>query len=85
MKEATVSRELAFIAKRQGIDETNILAKAVREGIRVIYQEALIEDYLAGKISRDYALKELGLEKLIEIEFQREAIEKDIKWGLSND
>lgn len=85
MKEATVSRELAFIANRRGIDETNILAKAVREGIRVIYQEAVTEDYLAGKISRDYALKELGLEKLMEIEFQREAIKKDIEWGLSDD
>lgn len=85
MKEASVSRELAFIANRPGIDETNILAKAVREGIRVIYQEAVTEDYLAGKISRDYALKELGLEKLMEIEFQREAIKKDIEWGLAND
>jgi len=85
MKEATISRELAFIADREGIDETNILAQAVREGIRVIYREALIEDYLAGKISRDYVLKELGLEKLMEIEFQREAIKKDIEWGLSDD
>jgi hypothetical protein len=85
MKEATVSRELVFIANRRGVDETNIFAKAIREGIRVIYHEAVIEDYLAGKISRDYALKELGNEKLIEIEFQREAIKKDIEWGLSND
>ena len=85
MKQATVSRELAFIANRRGIDETNILAKAVREGIRVIYQEAVTEDYLAGKIPRDYALKELGLEKLMEIEFHREAIKKDIAWGLSDE
>ena len=44
--------------------------------------ESLIEAYLLGKVSRETVLKEIGIERLEEVEFQRDAIRRDIEWGL---
>lgn len=85
MNEATLTQELAFVAGQRQQDETTILAQAVREGVRVLYREALIEAYLAGRISRQEALKQLGPELLEEVEYQRDALRRDVAWGLRND
>jgi len=85
MNEATLTQELAFVVGQRQQDETTILAQAVREGVRVLYREALIEAYLAGRISRQEALKQLGPELLEEVEYQRDALRRDVAWGLRND
>ena len=84
MKEETHSsfaKELAFIASIRQKDEADILADAVREGVRALYREALIEAYLLGRVSRAVALAELGPERIDEVDFQREALKKDLAWG----
>ena len=78
MTEAALSRELAFVAAHRQIDETTVLAQAVREGIRTLYRDTLIEAYLTGSISRDTVLKELGPETLEEVEYQRDALKHDV-------
>jgi hypothetical protein len=85
MNEATLTQELAFVVGQRQQDETTILAQAVREGVRVLYREALIEAYLAGRISRQEALKQLGPELLEEVDYQRDALRRDVAWGLRND
>jgi len=56
MNEPILSRELAFVAAQRGLDETTVLAQAVREGIRALYHDTIIEAYLSGRISREHAL-----------------------------
>ncbi|MDI6794469.1 MAG: hypothetical protein QME81_16655 [bacterium] len=85
MNEVTLSRELSFVVAQRGIDETMVLAQAVQEGMRTLYRDAVIETYLFGGISREDALKELGPEMLNEVEYQRDALKKDIAWGLSDE
>jgi hypothetical protein len=85
MNEVTLTQELAFVVGQRQQDETTILAQAVREGVRVLYREALIEAYLASRISRQEALKQLGPELLEEVEYQRDALRRDVAWGLRND
>ena len=82
MKQGTLAQKLAFVAAQHQQDETSILAQAFREGIQVLYRDALIEAYLAGNITREDALKELGPELLEEIEYQRDALQRDVAWGL---
>jgi len=65
-------------------DEATVLAQAVREGVHALYREALIEAYLLGQVSRETVLKELGPEQLEEIEYQRDALRRDVAWGLKN-
>jgi len=78
----TLAQELEFLKERYQEEETSILAKAVREGIHLLYQEALVEAYLLGEIPREVLVKQLGPEKVAEIDYQRDALCKDIKWGL---
>ncbi|MBI2877927.1 MAG: hypothetical protein HYY20_13710 [Candidatus Tectomicrobia bacterium] len=82
MEAGTLAHKLAFVAAQHQQDEATILAQALREGIHVLYRDALIEAYLAGSITREDALKELGPEMLEEIEYQRDALQRDIAWGL---
>ena len=78
-----LTQQLAFVIKQRHEDEATVLAQAVREGIEVLYRETLVEAYLSGKIQRDLILGELGSEKLNEIEYQRDALKRDVSWGLN--
>jgi hypothetical protein len=84
MLETQLSREVDFVVKHRGIDETTVLAQAIREGIHKLYRDTIIESYLSGSISRKDAVKELGFETVEEIEYQRDAFARDVAWGLSN-
>jgi hypothetical protein len=44
----------------------------------------MIEAYLLGNIYREQALKTLGSTTLEDVEFQRDALKRDVEWGLSN-
>lgn len=82
MNEIGLTEQLAFVVSRRQQDEAMVLAQAVREGIQVLYREALVEAYLLGQIPREIILKELGSEQLEEIEYQRDALQRDVEWGL---
>jgi hypothetical protein len=85
MKTQALGEQLAFIVTQSKVNEAAILAQAVSKGIELLYQEAMIEAYLLGNISREQALKTLGFATLEEVEFQRDALKRDVEWGLSND
>ncbi len=69
MKEGVFTHELDFLVSQRGLDESTIIAKAIRKGMEVMYRDALIEAYLLGKISHDQAMKELGPDTLEKIDF----------------
>jgi hypothetical protein len=82
---STVTKELAFIATLRQKDEASVLADAVREGVRALYHEALIEAYLLGRVPRETMVLEFGPERLDEIEYQRDSLKKDFSWGLRDE
>jgi len=82
MHETTLTQELAFVVAHHQQDEATVLAQAMRTGIRMLYRQALIEAYLLGRISRQDMVKQLGPETLEEIEYQRDALERDVAWGM---
>lgn len=85
MNETGLTEQLAFVITQRQQDEATILAEAVRAGIQVLYRETLIEAYLLDQISREIILNELGLEQLEEIEYQRDALQRDVEWGLKRE
>jgi hypothetical protein len=82
MRDKTLTEHLDFLLAQEGRDEATVLAQALRTGVEALYREALVEAYLLGKISREKALEELGLERLAEVEYQRNALRRDVEWGL---
>lgn len=80
----TLTQQLSFVIAQRHQDEATVLAQAMREGIKSLYRESIIEAYLLGRISRENVLKELGAEELEAIEYQRDALRRDVEWGLKN-
>lgn len=82
MRDKALAHHLDFLVTQRGEDEAAVLAQALRAGIETLYEEALTEAYLMGNVPRETVLKELGPERLTSIEYQRDAIRRDIEWGL---
>jgi hypothetical protein len=82
MHDKTLTEHLDFLIAQGGQDEATVLAQALRAGVEAMYQEALVEAYLLGKVTRETALRDLGAERLAEIEYQRDALRRDVEWGL---
>lgn len=79
--QAQFAQQLAFVAAQRQAGEDTILAQALREGVQALYREALLEAYLLQRIPREQILQELGLEQLEELEYQRDALARDVAWG----
>lgn len=84
MNETELTQQLAFVVARRRQDEATILGQAVREGIHALYRDALIEAYLLGQAAREIVLNELGPEQLEQVEYQRDALKRDVAWGMKS-
>jgi hypothetical protein len=62
-------------------EENAALPSATNTDAPTLPQEAAIEAYLMGRLTRQEALKQLGPERLEEIEYQRDALKRDVAWG----
>jgi hypothetical protein len=82
MHDKTLTERLDFLVTQKGQDEAAVLAQALRAGIEALYQETQTEAYLLGKVPRETVLRELGSERLAEIDDQRDALRRDVAWGL---
>jgi hypothetical protein len=75
------AQQLAFLVARRQQDEATVLAQAMREGVFALYREALVEAFLLGQISREQMVRELGADLTAQIEYQRDALKRDVDWG----
>lgn len=82
MKERKLAEHLEFLMARHNRDEAALLAEALRRGIDALYEEALVEEFLMGRATRETVLRELGADRLDEIEYQRDTLRREVAWGL---
>ena len=78
----TLHDKLEYLAKATGLTETELVAQALEEGIKEIFRRSITEAYQTGQIPRAQAISKLGKEAVAEIDYAREAIERDVKWGV---
>ena len=78
----SLAEQIEFVATHQRRQEAEVLADALRAGLAEIYQDALVQAFLAGEVSRAWMVEEVGADRLHEIEQRRDAFEKDLAWGL---
>ncbi|MHB1460849.1 MAG: hypothetical protein ACYC1M_06180 [Armatimonadota bacterium] len=74
--------KLDYLVLKTGQAEAEIVAQAVDEGLSELYRRQLADDYLTGKMSREKAVHELGKDAVEELDYARDSIDTDIKWGL---
>ncbi len=82
MFKTTTFGELEFIIQETGEDEVTVLAQAFREGLKHLYRQKVTGAFIEGKLSREEAVRILGLDTVEELEYQKDAIRRDIQWGL---
>ena len=82
---AMLREKIDFLLKSDGVLGSAILAKALEIGITQLYNNAIAEAYLEGGFSRETAIAELGKEKVKELDYAIESIEKDVAWGLQGE
>lgn len=75
-------KELEKLSEYRNEDVFTIIVIAMKIGIEKIRQEVILERYLKKLITRDEAIKSIGLEPVKLAERQRDAVLEDVKWGL---
>ena len=64
--------------------EAEIVAKAFQTGLRQLWREQILGQYLRGKISRDKAITLAGIDYVKLAERQRDAMMEDLAWAMGN-
>ena len=85
MFKTTTFDELEFIIQETGEDEVTVLAQAFREGLKHLYRQKVMDAFIEGRLARTEAIKMLGLGTVEDLEYQKDAIRKDIQWGLRSE
>jgi hypothetical protein len=75
-------RELEALARETGVSEDEMIARALRVGVRQLRRERVLEQYLREEISREEAVRRTGEHWVTQAERQRQAVEEDIEWAL---
>lgn len=78
----SVSDRVRELARHRGVDESEVIQRAVETGVRTLFRDMIVSRYLAGDVTREEAIDELGVEVVDEVESARDAIEEDVEWGL---
>ena len=77
-----VLKDLALLAKAREEEVETLIARAVNLGIEKIKQETILARYLNEEITREAAIKEVGLDLVKLADRQRVSLLEDIAWGL---
>ncbi len=77
-----ISEELAFLAQHTGEDEAALLTRALHLGLDLLYRESVERAFSDGKIGAEDAAEVLGLERVKDIEYAKEALAQDVARGL---
>ena len=78
-----LTNEIEDVANFRNISESTVISNAIKIGVDKLWKESVIDKYLTNEISRDEAVKLVGLSFVILAEEQKKAIIEDINWGLN--
>jgi hypothetical protein len=79
----SILQELAFLKEHTGEDEAILLSRAVDLGLQILYREAVEQAFIDETIPRQEAIAVLGLDRVAELEYAKQALETDIRRGLN--
>ncbi len=77
-----VTQALSFLARQTGQDEAQLLSRALRLGLDLLYRQAVEQAFIEGELSRAEALLILGAARVQEIEYAQQALAQDVARGL---
>ena len=83
--ELAITKEIQEIKKYRKVEESQILAEALRLGVKQLWKKAILDEYAEGKISKRKAVRLLGPELVERLDEEKRFILKDIRWGLTDE
>ena len=78
-----IADELTFLRQQTGQDEITILIKALHLGLNALYRQTVEQLFIDGALSREKALRILGMERINDLEYAQQALAQDITQGLN--
>lgn len=70
------------LAREQERSESEILEEALEKGVKSLWDEYILSQYIEGELDRAEAVKLVGLEKVKRADREMEAVKEDIEWGM---
>lgn len=80
----SIRSRLEYLVRATGRPEADIVALAIEQGLEDLYRQELAEAYLSGRLERAKAVAELGREAVDQLDYARESIDADVRWGLKS-
>jgi hypothetical protein len=74
--------QLDEVVRLKRADAGAVLGEALREGMKQLYADAVIEARLRGELSREQAVERLSEPIIARAEAEWQAVREDIAWGL---
>ncbi|MEA2603370.1 MAG: hypothetical protein QOF89_4362 [Acidobacteriota bacterium] len=78
---APTSSNLAHLARELQKPEAEIMTMAFEAGLRQLWRERTLGQYLRGVITRDQAIEQAGIDWVELAEQQHEAMIEDLAWA----
>lgn len=79
----SVSGYLTALAKQTHKSETEVMALALEAGLRELWREHVLGQYVRGELERPQAIQAVGIDWVELAERQQKAINQDLTWGLN--
>jgi len=77
-----VLTRLETLVREMNKSEAEVLTLAFRTGVRQLWRERVLGQYLQGEISRDEAIEAVGIDWVELAERQHQAMMEDLAWAL---
>ena len=75
---------LEHLTQELNKSEVEVMALAMQSGLQQLWREHQLGRYLRGKIPREQAVQQVGIDWVELAERQHRAAEEDLKWGMGN-
>jgi hypothetical protein len=78
----TVKDYLEFLVLETEKSEDEVIARAIKSGLRQMWREQILADFINGEMTREAAVKAVGLDWVELAERQHAAMIEDLEWAL---
>lgn len=77
----TIRDKLDYPVRATGRAEVEIVAQAIEEGLTELYRRQVADGYLAGELTREQAIAELGEETVEDLDYARPLLNETSNGG----
>ncbi|MCD6284607.1 MAG: hypothetical protein J7M39_01680 [Anaerolineae bacterium] len=78
----TVKEYLEFLVADTDQTEAEVITKAIKSGLRQLWRERILADFINGKLAREEAVEAVGIDWVELAERQHTAMIEDVEWAL---